>query len=104
MVHIYSGLLLSHNKEGNSAICSNIDGPRNYHAQWKKNIIWHNLFMKSKKKKDTNELSCWIEIDFEKFMVNKGNRWGGESDGLGVWDWQYAHWGIWMIGQKGPAV
>ena len=28
-VHIYSGILLSHKKELNNAICSNTDGPRN---------------------------------------------------------------------------
>ena len=27
-VHIYNGILLSHNKEQNNAICSNTDGPR----------------------------------------------------------------------------
>ena len=28
MVHIYNGVLLSHKKEQNNAICSTIDGPR----------------------------------------------------------------------------
>ena len=28
MVRIYNGVLLSHKKEQNNAICSNIDGPR----------------------------------------------------------------------------
>ena len=31
MVRIYNGLLLCHKKEGNNAICSNMDGPRDYH-------------------------------------------------------------------------
>ena len=30
MLHIYNGILLSHKKEGNGVICSNIDGPRDY--------------------------------------------------------------------------
>ena len=34
MVHIYNGILLSHKKEWNHAICSNMDGPRNYHTKW----------------------------------------------------------------------
>ena len=34
MVHIYNGILLSHKKEWNNAICSNMDGPRHYHAKW----------------------------------------------------------------------
>ena len=28
--HIYNGMLLSHKKEWNNAICSNMDGPRDY--------------------------------------------------------------------------
>ena len=31
MVHIYIGILLSHKKEWNNAICSYIDGTRDYH-------------------------------------------------------------------------
>ena len=30
-VHIYNGILLSHKKEQNNAICSNIDRYRDYH-------------------------------------------------------------------------
>ena len=30
VVHIHSGILLSHEKEGNHAICSNVDGPRDF--------------------------------------------------------------------------
>ena len=33
VVHIYNGILLSHKKEGNNAICSNMDGPRDDHAK-----------------------------------------------------------------------
>ena len=33
IVHIYNGILLSHKKEQNNAICSNRDGPRNY-TKW----------------------------------------------------------------------
>ena len=32
MVFIYSGIFLSHEKELNSLICSNVDGPREYYA------------------------------------------------------------------------
>ena len=34
VVHIYNGILLSHEKEWNNAICSNMDGPRDYHTEW----------------------------------------------------------------------
>ena len=33
MVHIYNGILLSHKKEQNNAICSNKDGPRDCHTE-----------------------------------------------------------------------
>ena len=33
VVHIHNGILLSHQKERNNGICSNMDGPRNYHAK-----------------------------------------------------------------------
>ena len=36
VVHIYNGILLSHKKEQKNAICSNMDGPRDYHTEWSK--------------------------------------------------------------------
>ena len=36
MVHIYNGLLLSHKKERNSAICRDVDGPGNCYTEWSK--------------------------------------------------------------------
>ena len=37
MLYIYNGILPSHKKkEWNDAICSNIDGPRDYHTNWSK--------------------------------------------------------------------
>ena len=36
MVHIYNGILLSHKKEWNNAICSNIDATGDYHTKWSK--------------------------------------------------------------------
>ena len=32
--HTHTGILLSHKKEWNNAICSNIDRPRDYHTKW----------------------------------------------------------------------
>ena len=48
VVHIYNGILLSHEK-WNNAICSNIDRPRDYHTKWSQtNInIWYHLYVKS---------------------------------------------------------
>ena len=33
-IHTHSGILLSHKKEWNIAICNNMDGPRDYHTKW----------------------------------------------------------------------
>ena len=36
VVHIHSRILLSHKKEWNNAICSNMDGHRDYYTKWSK--------------------------------------------------------------------
>ena len=38
VVHTYNGILLSHKKEWNNVICSNMDGPRDYQAKWGKSV------------------------------------------------------------------
>ena len=51
-VHIYSGILLSHKKEQNNAICSDVDREiviLSEITQRKINIIWYCLYVKSKK-------------------------------------------------------
>ena len=70
VVHIYSGILLSHKKEWNNAICSNMDGPGDYHTtKWSKSergrkIPYDITYMWNlKKKKDTNELIYKTETD-----------------------------------------
>ena len=35
VVHIYNEMLLSYEKEWNNAICSNMDGPRDFHTKQK---------------------------------------------------------------------
>ena len=54
-------------KEQNNAICSNMDGPRDYHIKWSKskaNIIQYCLNVESENKKGTNELSYKTEIEY----------------------------------------
>ena len=36
MIYIYNGILLSHTKEWNCAICDNMGGPRGYYTKWSK--------------------------------------------------------------------
>ena len=48
VVHIYDGILLGYKKEWNNGICSNMDGPEDYHTKWRKsetNIIWYHLYV-----------------------------------------------------------
>ena len=33
-IHTHNAILLSHKKEWNNDICSNMDGPRGYHTKW----------------------------------------------------------------------
>ena len=62
VVHVYNGKLLSHKKECNNAICSNMARPRDYYIKWSKpdNIIYY-LYVESKT--GTNEIICETEID-----------------------------------------
>ena len=68
MVHINNEVLLSHEKEWNNAICSNMNGPRDHHTKWSKPdkerpISYIAYMWNLKKKKDTNELIHKTEID-----------------------------------------
>ena len=54
VIHMYNGVLLSHKKEWYNAICSNMDGPRDYYTKWsqtKTNIIWYHSYVESNFKK-----------------------------------------------------
>ena len=73
-IYIIYTVLLSHKKEQNNAICSNMDGPR-YH-----------LYVESNFLNDTKELNYKIDTDSDfkiKLMVTTGEMGGGK---LGVWD------------------
>ena len=88
VVHIYNGILLSHKKEWNNAIYSNMDGPRDYPTKWSKSDrerqiscdithMWNLIF-----KEDTNELIYKKETDLQESKTNlwlsKGKH-GGEG-------------------------
>ena len=83
VVHIYKGILLSHKKERNITICSNMDGPRNYHTKWSKSDLdkYHviSLTCRIKKKIQMNYLQIRNRLtDIEnKLMITKRERGGG---------------------------
>ena len=67
MVHIYYELLLRHKKDWNNAICSSMDGPRDYHTKWSKSDTEiqkpYNIIYMCNLKYDTNELIYETETD-----------------------------------------
>ena len=93
VVHIYSGILLSHKKEQNNAICSNMNGLRDCHmsevSQGEKDKIpYDSTYMCNLKKNEINELVYKTEVlvtDVEnKLMVTRelgeGINWEIEID------------------------
>ena len=92
VVHLYKGILLSHKEGWNNVICSNMDGPRDYHTKWsityrKRQISYDITYMWNLKKwykwtylQNRNRLTVEENI----LMVTKGER--GCRDKLGVWD------------------
>ena len=95
-VHIYNGILVSHKKEWNNAICSNMGGPRDYHAEWSKSdrerqISYHITYMWNLKKNGTNERIYKTEIESQTLKTNlwlpKGKAGGGGwRNKLWAWD------------------
>ena len=60
VAHIYNGILLSHKKERNWVICSEVDGPRGCHTEWSKSerekqIPYANTYIWNLKKKGHEE-------------------------------------------------
>ena len=68
VVHKYSGIFLSHKKEWNNVICSNMDGPRDCDTEWSKSdterqISYDITYIWNLKKKGTNEHIYKTEIE-----------------------------------------
>ena len=90
VVYIYSGILLSHKKEWNNAICSNMDATRDDHTKWSKSErerqIPYDITYMWNLKYGTNEPIYETETDStdieNTLVITKGE---GERDGRGVW-------------------
>ena len=62
--HTPYGILLGHKNEWNSAICSNVEVPREYYVSFngsKTNTVWYHLYVESKN--TANECIYEIETD-----------------------------------------
>ena len=82
VVNIYNGILLCHSKEGNNAICSNMDGPREYHTEWSKSdgevgLSYDISYMWNLKRNDTSELTKQVET----YRLRK---WNYDRQGKGI--------------------
>ena len=67
VVHTYNGILLSHKKERNNTICSNMNATGDYPTKWSKSererqMSYDITYMRNLKY-DTNELLYKTEID-----------------------------------------
>ena len=93
VVHMYNGILLSHKKERNNAICSDMDGPKDCHTEWRKSdrerqisydiaCMWN--LRKWYKQTYLQNRSRVTDVE-NKLIVTKGE--GEERDKLGDWDW-----------------
>ena len=67
VVHIFNGILFSHKKEQNNAICSNMVATGDYHTKWSKSErerqISYDIIYMWNLKYDTNEPVYETETD-----------------------------------------
>ena len=85
VAHTRRGLPLSHGRECDSAICSNVGGPRDYHTKRRKSDRARqmpcDITGMQNLKYGTNELSCKTQRDSQlqgtKLWLPRGGGWGG---------------------------
>ena len=90
MIHTYNGILLSHKKELNNAICSNMDGPRNNYTKWcqteKEKYHMRSLYVESNFWNDTKELICKTDSKISEPNLRLPKRNIGGRDKLRGWN------------------
>ena len=96
--HTCNGILLSHKKEQNNAICGNMDATRDYHTKWSKSErekhIPYDIISIRNLKYGINELVYKMEADMEnRVVVTKKERGGrGMNWESGVSRCKLLHW------------
>ena len=92
VAHIYNGILLSHKKEWNFAICNDMDGLGGYYAYWNKpdwerQILYDIPYMCDLKSKTSEynkkETDTWIQRTNECLPVGRGKEGGRGKIGIG---------------------
>ena len=89
VVYFHNGILLSHKKEWNNAICSNMDATRDYHTKRSKSErqIPYDITYMWNLKYGTDEPIYETETDSQTWRADLWlPRWRWGRDGLGVWD------------------
>ena len=74
VIHVHHGILLSHEKECNNAVCSNINGPKDNQGKCTKSErerqISYDITYRRNVKIDTNELNYRSETDAQTWKTN----------------------------------
>ena len=74
VLYVHNGILLSHKKELNNAICSNVDGPRDDQTKWSKSDrirqMPYGITYMWNLKNNTNEFIYKIETDLQTSKTN----------------------------------
>ena len=105
-LYIHNGILLSHNKEWNNAIFSNMDGPRDYHTKWSKSDKYHIILLicgmwKKMIQMNLHTKQKWTHRCQKQTYSYQREKVGGRR-GLGDWHMHIIVCGLY--GQCGPAV
>ena len=77
-------------KESNSAICSYVDGLRDYHNKWSKSdrerqISWYNLYVESKIKHKWTYLWNRNRLTNRTDLLPREREWGRDDVGFGIY-------------------
>ena len=95
VVHIYSGILISHKKEQNWVICRDVDASRDCHTEWstserEKQISYINAYMWNLEKwyrRTYFQSRNWdTEVEKKTYGNQVGNAAGGGVCGVMIWE------------------
>ena len=112
---IYNGILLGHKTEWNHAVCSNMDGSREYDTQWSESdrerqtppVITYACNLKMGRKWTYLQNGNWLKRRREAYGYQRGKVGGGgggeQTDKLGDWDW-HIHTAVHNTDKQGPTV